>query len=105
MQETDPGFPAASSLCPVTRFYSGLPYCVGTVLSHRMPDGQEKPVGFLSWTLSPASRGIILKLKKGGFGMHVCWEEIIHPFTLQADHKPLMSLFNESKAVPPQANG
>ena len=27
-----------------------------------------------------------------------------HPFTLISDHKPLLSLFNEVKAVPPQAS-
>ena len=28
-----------------------------------------------------------------------------HHFTLQTDHKPLLTLFNENKAIPPQASG
>ena len=28
-----------------------------------------------------------------------------HHFTLQTDHKPLLTLFNEDKAIPPQASG
>ena len=31
-------------------------YGIGTVLSHVMPDGSEKPVGFVSWSLTASER-------------------------------------------------
>jgi RNase H-like domain found in reverse transcriptase/Reverse transcriptase (RNA-dependent DNA polymerase)/Integrase zinc binding domain/Integrase core domain len=78
-------------------------YGVGAVLSHTV-DGVERPVMFVSSTLSPAEKNysqldrealaVIFALKK--------FEKYIygHPITIFTDHKPLESLFNFKKGMP-----
>jgi RNase H-like domain found in reverse transcriptase/Reverse transcriptase (RNA-dependent DNA polymerase)/Integrase zinc binding domain/Integrase core domain len=78
-------------------------YGVGAVLSH-MVDGVERPVMFVSSTLSPAEKNysqldrealaVIFALKK--------FEKYIfgNPVTIFTDHKPLESLFNFKKGMP-----
>lgn len=84
-------------------------YGIGGVLSHRMPDGQERPVGFVSRTLNKAERNYSQIEKEGlacVFAVRRFHDYVYgHAFTLQTDHKPLLSLFNEKKGVPPQASG
>ena len=82
-------------------------YGIGAVLSHVMPDGSEKPVGFFSRTLTPTEQKYS-QIEKEGLACVVgvtrfhsyLWG---HHFTLQTDHKPLLTLFNENKPIPQQA--
>ena len=78
---------------------------MGVVLAHKMLDGSERPIGFASRTL----KKVTLKLKKG-IGLCIWSYQISREldgyrhFELITDHKPLLSLFNEHKAIPSHAS-
>ena len=75
------------------------PYGIGAVLSHIMDDNSEKPVAYMSHTLTPSQRNysqierealaIIEAIKK--FHQYLYGRE----FHLVTDHKPLLGLLAE----------
>ena len=73
-----------------------------------MPDGSEKPTGFVSKTLSKPEKQYS-QIEKDGlaciYGVKRFHSYLFgHKFVLQTDHQPLTTLFNESKVVPVQAS-
>lgn len=79
------------------------PYGVGAVLSHRMVDSSERPLSFMSRTLSPAEKRYSQLNKKGlavMFGIKFHKYLYGRLFTIYTDHKPLISLFNPKKPMP-----
>ena len=73
-----------------------------------MPDGSEKPIAFVSRSLSKAEQNY-LQLDREGlavmFGLKRLHKMLYgRPFTIVTDCKPLMTLFSELKAVPQMAS-
>ena len=83
-------------------------YGIGAVLSHKMDNGDERPIAYVSRTLNSAEKrysqlekealAIVSGVKKFHnylYGRH---------FTIESDHQPLAYLFHEAKGIPQMAS-
>ena len=84
------------------------PYGVGAVLSHLMDNQSDKPTAYASRSLSTVERKYS-QLDKEALAILFGVSKFHHylygrHFIIYSDHKPLMHIFNQSKAVPVMAS-
>ena len=80
-------------------------YSVGACILHKMTDGTTKPILHASRALVPAEKNYS-QIEKEALGIIFATSEFhrfIHDrhFTLQTDHKSLLTFFSPKKALPP----
>lgn len=79
-------------------------YGIGACLSHKMKNGTERPIIFISRTLSSHERNYSMIDKESlaiYFGVRKCAQYLLgRKFEIKTDHKPLVGIFGSKKGLP-----
>ena len=83
-------------------------YGIGAVLSHIMDEGHERPIAYISRTLSAAEKNYC-QLEKEALAIIYAVRKFHNylygrQFIIESDHKPLSYLFDEKKRIPEMAS-
>ncbi|VVC41753.1 Ribonuclease H-like domain,Integrase, catalytic core,Reverse transcriptase domain [Cinara cedri] len=77
-------------------------------LSHKMPDGDERPISFISRTFMPAENNYSVTDKEAlaiFWSVRKLFQYLQNQvFTIRTDHKPLVGILGENKNIPTMAS-